>query len=171
MNPIQAKNHRQHHAPPGAGKTTLAKAVNTHFPAFHRISVDEIVHANHGIYGTDYPASIPLYNTYLDEAGAIYLARYKALLAANEDIILERSFYAKEDRDEFRGMAEAAGARVVLAFLRAKEKEVLWERIVKRSQGAKTAHSSFDISRETFDMYWAGFENPVGEGEIVVEVT
>ena len=88
-------------------------------------------------------------------------------------MVLERSFYAKEDRDEFRGIAEESGARVVLVFLRAegeRGKELLWERIRRRSDGVKTADSALDIDRETFEGYWKGFENPVGEGEIVVEV-
>jgi predicted kinase len=95
------------------------------------------------------------------------------LLARKEDVVLERSFYAKEDRDEFRGIAEQGGARVVLVFLRAKGeqgKEVLWERICRRSEGVKTADSALFIDRETFEGYWKGFEDPNGEGEIVVEV-
>jgi predicted kinase len=88
-------------------------------------------------------------------------------------VILERSFYAKSDRDEFRGIARDAGARVVFVFLKAEGeagKEVLWRRICKRSEGLKEANSALDIGRETFEGYWAGFEDPVGEGEIVVKV-
>lgn len=62
---------------------------------------------------------------------------------------------------------------MVLVFLRAggeRGKEVLWERIRRRSEGVKTPDSALDIDRETFEGYWKGFEDPVGEGEIVVEV-
>lgn len=61
----------------------------------------------------------------------------------------------------------------MLVFLKAEGeqgKELLWKRICKRSEGMKTAASAYDISRETFERYWDGFENPVGEGEIVVRV-
>lgn len=88
-------------------------------------------------------------------------------------MILERAFYAKADRDVYRKMAEEAEARVVLVFMKAEgeqSKEVLWERICRRSKEVKTADTAYDISRETFEAYWSGFENPDGEGEIVVSV-
>jgi hypothetical protein len=47
---------------------------------------------------------------------------------------------------------------------------LLWERICRRSEGVKTANSSLDIDRETFEGYWNGFEGPDGEGEIVIDV-
>jgi predicted kinase len=101
------------------------------------------------------------------------MSTFRSLLLDKRDVILERAFYAKEDRDMYRKMAEEAGARVVLVFLKAdgeKGKEVLWERIRTRSKEVKTADTAYDITRETFEMYWAGFENPEGEGEIVVSV-
>ncbi|KAH7068054.1 ATP/GTP-binding protein [Paraphoma chrysanthemicola] len=157
----------------GSGKTTLAKAIEAAYPNFHRISGDEIIHQRHGIYGIDYEASPSLYAEYQDEQDEIYMSTFRALLDEKKDIILERSFYAKEDRDEYRGIAEKAGARVVLVFLKAEGesgKECLWTRIRQRSKGIKTADSALDISRETFDYYWNGFENPDGEGEVVVQV-
>jgi len=88
-------------------------------------------------------------------------------------VILERSFYAKEDRDEYRNMARDAGARVVLVFLKAEGDEgkaLLWRRICKRSEGAKTANSALDISRALFEMYWEDFEDPEREEEMVIKV-
>lgn len=101
------------------------------------------------------------------------MSKFHTLLADRANIILERSFYAKEDREEFRKLAEDAGARVLLVFLRAKGekgKRLLWERICRRSEGVKTADSALDIDWATFEGYWAGFEDPVGEGEIVVDL-
>ncbi|KAF9692975.1 hypothetical protein EKO04_009026 [Ascochyta lentis] len=154
----------------GAGKTTLANSILKQYPQFTKISIDPIIFSAHGIYGIDYPASEPLYDQYQDEADAVYLQNFLELLDEGKDIVLERSFYAKQDRNEFRSIAEKHGARVVLVFLRAKEKEVLWNRIYRRSLNKKTADSAFDISRETFEMYWNGFDNPEDEGEIVIEV-
>ncbi|CAO2651800.1 Nn.00g000830.m01.CDS01 [Neocucurbitaria sp. VM-36] len=154
----------------GAGKTTLAKAIQAHHPHFHRLSIDEIVYQNHGIYGIDYAASTSLYAQYLDEADSIYLSNFQTLLAQKQDVILERSFYAKEDRQKYRKLVEEGG-RVVLVFLKARNKEALWERICKRSAGIKTANSAFDITRDIFEMYWNGFEDPIGEGEVVIQVT
>ena len=154
----------------GAGKTTLVRTVLEQYPSFNRISMDAIIFAAHGIYGIDYPASVTLYDEYNNEADVIYEQTFRKLLTEGKDVALERSFYAKEDRDEFRKIAKEGGARVVLVFLQAKDKEMLWDRICKRSARMKTADSAFDISRETFDVYWSGFENPDGEDEVVVVV-
>jgi predicted kinase len=115
-----------------------------------------------------------LYAQYQNEADDIYVATFRKLLAEKKNGILERSFYAREDRAEFRDMAERAGAKVLLVYLKAEGevgKEVLWNRICKRSEETKTADSAVDISRETFEEYWSGFEEPVGEGEIVIRVS
>lgn len=132
-----------------------------------------MLYQKRGIYGIDYEASDTLYEQYQDEADEVYVATFRAFLADKHDIILERSFYAKEDRDVYRKMVEDAGARLVLVFLKAegeKGKDLLWKRICKRSEGVKTAASAYDISRGTFERYWDGFEDPVGEGEIVISI-
>lgn len=133
--------------------------------------MDEIVHEQHGLYGINYPASIDLYESYLAEADDQYMSRFHDLLLEKQNIIAERSFYAREDRNTFREMARGAGANVVLVFLEVTDKELLWQRICTRSQDPKTADSAFDIGRETFEMYWNGFEDPVDEeGALVVNV-
>lgn len=157
----------------GSGKTTLAKYLTTLYPSFHRISGDEIIARQHGIYGIDYAPSRTIYAQYQDEQDIIYMSTFTTLLSERKDVILERSFYAKEDRDEFRKMAEDAGARVVLVFLRAKGEEgkrMLWDRICKRGEGDKGPDNALDIDWETFEGYWNGFEDPVEEGEVVVNI-
>lgn len=146
------------------------KSILEHYPHFTRISIDAIIFEKHGIYGVDYPASASLYDQYNEEADVVYLETFRKLLAEGKDIAFERSCYAKEDRDEWRQVAEEGGAKVVLVFLRAKNKEALWERICKRSKAEKTADNALEIDRETFEMYWDGFEDPEGEGEVVIEV-
>ncbi|KAK5938122.1 hypothetical protein PMZ80_009711 [Knufia obscura] len=154
----------------GSGKTTLVKAVIGVLPQFTRLSIDEIIFEEHGLYGVDYPADDKLYEQYNEEADAIYLDTFRRLLEEKKDVVLERSFYAKEDRDEFKKMVEDGGGRLVLVYLKAVDKEVLWDRICSRSAKGKEANSSLDISREILDRYWAGFEAPDGEGEVVVDV-
>ncbi|KAF1924130.1 P-loop containing nucleoside triphosphate hydrolase protein [Didymella exigua CBS 183.55] len=154
----------------GAGKTTLVKSVLKYHPQFTRISIDDIIYKAHGIYGIDYPASSSLYDQYMSEANAVYLGTFRKLLAEGKDIAFERSCYAKEDRNEWRKIAEDGGGRIVFVFLRARDKEILWTRICARNAAEKTADSALDISREIFEMYWNGFENPEGEDEIEIEV-
>jgi predicted kinase len=157
----------------GTGKSTLAKAVEVRLPYFTRLSIDEILVEKHGLYGIDYPPDPALYDQYQDEGDHIYLSRLKSLLGERKDIILEKSFYAKEDRDDYRRLVEEVGGgeyRVVLVFLHPGDKEKLWDRIVSRSQEAKGAENCLEISRDLFDSYWDGFEDPVEEGELVIEV-
>lgn len=152
----------------GAGKSTLAKTIPLLHPSFKRISGDEIIEKHHGIYGVDYPTS--LYEQYSEEQDAIFATEFDKLLDSGDDIILEKAFFARAYRDEFRDKAEKRGARVVLVFLKANDKEVLWRRICRRSEGTKTADNAFDITRETFETWWDGFEDPVDEHPIIIEV-
>lgn len=140
-------------------------------PQYKRLSIDEIIFREHGIYGVDYPRDENLYERYQEEADELYLDEFRNLLRDGADIILERSFYAKEDRDAFRDMIISSGAKCVFVYLKATDKEVLWQRICARSEGERQANSSLDITREIFEMYWRGFEEPKNEDEIVFHVT
>jgi predicted kinase len=131
------------------------------------VSGDQIIYSLHGICGVDYPPD--KYDEYQLEMDGIYEARFRQLLAEGKDVVLDRSFYAKVDRDEFKKMAEEAGARWVLVYFRA-DGDVLWRRIRERRERGVDADSALEISRELLDAYLAGFEAPVGEGEVVVEV-
>ncbi|KAK6070717.1 hypothetical protein SCUP515_08326 [Seiridium cupressi] len=154
----------------GSGKSTLAKAVLVHFSEYERLSIDEIIFKKHGLYGVDYPANEEVYQAYLQEAGDIYMKNFQNLLTARKNIILDRSFYAREDRNEFRAIIEAHGSRRVLAYLRATDKKAVWQSICERSVKQKDANSAYDINRKMFEMYWSGFEDPAGEDEIVLNV-
>ena len=130
-----------------------------------------MIAARHGLYGVDYPASAAVYAAHQDEADGLYLAALRSQLARGADVVLDRSFYAREDRDAFRALVAAAGARWLLVFLRPADKELLWRRIRARAAGVKDPNSALDIDRDTFDSYCRGFEDPCGEGEIIIEVT
>jgi GTP-binding protein EngB required for normal cell division len=41
----------------GAGKSTLAKAIVSSHPSFHRLSTDQIIYETKGLYMIDYPAT------------------------------------------------------------------------------------------------------------------
>jgi len=109
-------------------------------------------------------------STYQDEADSIFHSEAKRLLFEKTNLVFDRAFYAKEDRDEYRSLAEHAGARVVLVFLEA-TKDVLWRRIQQRKAAGRDADSSLEIPEQLLDSYLNGFERPVGEGEVVVQVT
>lgn len=152
----------------GSGKSTLSRTVARKLPNFHRITFDGIIASRHGIYGVDYEKSE--HEMYADEADNIFYETADQLMSEGKDVILDRAFYAKEDRDHYRALAEKHGGRVVLVYLSA-PKEVHWQRIVARREASVNADSMFEISRELLDMYYDGFEVPSGEGEIVVDTT
>ena len=153
----------------GSGKSTLAQAVVSAFTSFERLSIDIIIHEKHGLYGIDYPAT--KYDEYQNEADRVFEDRLKALLAQGKsDIILDRSFYAKKDRQKFSELVRKRGGRTVLVYLKPKNKAVIWQRIWDRKIKPKTADSAFEVTNEILDGWWEGFEAPQGEGEIIVDV-
>ncbi|XWW93960.1 hypothetical protein V2A60_001899 [Cordyceps javanica] len=162
----------------GAGKSTLAKTVIAKLPSFVRFSADKIVRDKYGLYGIDFARD--KHAGYLEGAQAQIKTDLAALIRdGTNDAVLDLSFYDKEYRDEYKAIVERAGGRWVLVFLDG-AKELLWSRIQGRraardkipvASGARDGDSAYDIEPETFEMYWSGFEPPVGEGEIRVPVT
>lgn len=132
--------------------------------------MDELIYAKYGLYGKDYAADESLYEGYLDEMDIVYQATLQDLLRARQNIVLEKSLYAKEDRDQYKKMIEESGGKWILVYFKAIDKEALWKRICERSVKEKDANSALVITRDRFDRYWDGFEAPDGEGEIIVEV-
>jgi gluconate kinase len=66
-------------------------------------------------------------------------------------------------------MIDRAGARCVLVYLNA-DREILWRRICERRQKEVDANCALEIDEGLLDSYLKGFEEPVGEEEIVVHV-
>ena len=161
---------------PGAGKSTLSKAIVASLPSFTRLSGDTINREVHGLYKIDYPPDKHEEN--LDRSQVIIKERLHNILAEGQrDVVLDLSFWNKEYRDEYKSLIERGGGRWVLVFLNA-ERELLWRRVGQRTAARdavsaleeRDGDSAFDIDTETFDMYCSGFERPSGEGEIVIKV-
>jgi predicted kinase len=153
----------------GSGKSTLSKAIAARHASFVRLSIDSTVYAKHGLYGIDYPPE--KLAEYQAEADAECKARLVELLNCGErDIVLDRALYSREDRDYFKGLVEKKGGRWVLVFFRPASKDVIWNRIQRRREAGIDADSAVELTTEILDGYWEGFENPEGEGEVVVDV-
>ena len=153
----------------GSGKSTLAKAVVSTFTSFERLSIDNILHEKHGLYGIGFPAM--KYDEYQKEADEEFKHRLKTRLEHRDrDIVLDRSFYAREDRLEFGEFVRQKGGKVVLVYFKPKDKIVLWQRICERKTKTKTADSAFEGTKEILETWWDGFEAPQGEGEIIIDV-
>ncbi|KAI1130618.1 ATP/GTP-binding protein [Nemania abortiva] len=154
----------------GAGKSTLSKALVSAYPNFVRLSLDGIVAEKHGMFGVDYVPG--LYETYLDEAASECHARLTNLLKdGTKDVVFDRAHWNKEDRDEGKKLIESLGARWVLVYLKAPDKATIWQRICQRREAELNADCAYDITKDILDMYWSGFEEPSGEGEIVLDTS
>ncbi|KAI0196445.1 ATP/GTP-binding protein [Astrocystis sublimbata] len=150
----------------GAGKSTLSQAVVASHPNFDRLSIDAILAEKHGLFDVDYAPD--MYMTYLEEAADECQERLTRLLAERDrDVVFDRAFWNKEDRDQAKKHIEKLGARWVLAYLKAPDKVTHWRRICARGQEQITSDCAYQITPEILDMYWEGFEEPIGEGEIV----
>ncbi|KAI0487176.1 ATP/GTP-binding protein [Xylaria cf. heliscus] len=151
----------------GAGKSTLSKALVSAHPNFNRLSLDGIVAEQHGIFGVDYAGD--KYSTYLDEAAEECKERLARLLTdRSKDVIFDRAFWNKEDRDEAKKQINGLGARWVLVYLKVPDKQTLWRRIRQRREAQLNADCAYEITPDILDMYWDGFEEPVDEGAIVI---
>ncbi|KAI1427753.1 ATP/GTP-binding protein [Xylaria sp. FL1777] len=154
----------------GNGKSTLSKALVSAHPNFERLSLDGIVAEQHGIFNVDYAPE--KYATYLDEAAKECLTRLTRLLAeGSRDVVFDRAFWNKQDRDEAKNLIESLGARWVLVYLKAPDKETLWKRIRQRREIELNADCAYEITQDVLDMYWSGFEEPVDEGAITVNTS
>ncbi|KAM7202617.1 P-loop containing nucleoside triphosphate hydrolase [Naviculisporaceae sp. PSN 640] len=154
----------------GAGKSTLSKAIVSRYPNYQRLSCDYIIHAKHGLYNLDYPPE--KYEEYLNEATEEFDSMLVDLLnKGDKDIVLDRSLYAKEDRDCYKKLVEEKGGRWILVYFRPANKELIWQRIQNRRKEGINADCALEISKELLDKYWDGFEIPNGEGEVVIDVT
>ncbi|CAI6094638.1 unnamed protein product [Clonostachys chloroleuca] len=153
----------------GSGKSTLSKSIVAKFPTFTRLSIDQTIFDAHGLCGVDYPKE--LYQQYSSEANEQFIDDYRQLLSSDKprDVVLDRSFYAKDDRDEYRKFAQEMGARFILVFFEI-SKAKLWQRIQQRATADKNADSAFDITSDILDRYVSGFERP-DEDQISVTIT
>ena len=154
----------------GVGKSTLCKLIVAKYPSFTRLSGDIILYEEHGMYGIDYPPE--KYAEFSAEAAAEYDKRALELLSERErtiDVVLDRSFWAREDRDKYKRLIEEKGGRWVLVYFKA-SRDVLWRRIKERAAKVRDADSAYDVTEEVLNRYWAGWEEPEGEGETVIEV-
>ncbi|KAI0444126.1 ATP/GTP-binding protein [Xylaria telfairii] len=154
----------------GAGKSTFSKAFVAAHPHFERLSLDNTLAQRHGIYNVDYAPE--KYPEYLDEAADECLGRLTPLLTEERrDVVFDRAFWNREDRDKAKSLIESLGARWVLVYLKAPDKETLWKRICRRREIQVNADCAYEITPDILDMYWSGFEEPIDEGAITVDTS
>jgi len=147
----------------GAGKTTYAERVLR--PAgVVRLSVDEIVFARHGRYDIDYPAAeyFALYEPALAEVRLALLRE----LELGRDVALDLGIWSRAQRDDWKALIEAAGGRWRLLYFRVSRAELL-RRLGERNLLEHA--NALRVTEADLDDFYARFEEPVGEGEEIIE--
>lgn len=136
---------------PGAGKTQLAKQMESSRQAF-RLCPDEWIKAvvenesdKHELDRLREPVEALQWNT------------AQKLLTLGVTVVLENGFWTKEERTKLQSQAKALGVRVELHYLNV-PKEQLWRRIANRNSDAP--EHAFRITRKEFDSWWPLFQVP-----------
>ena len=88
------------------------------------------------------------------------------LIKDGKNVVLDFSFWNKEKRDYYKKIITNAGGTVELIYLKA-SKETLKKRLRQRNLSLH-ANSPFVITDEILEHHYNGFQEPHGEGEIIL---
>jgi predicted kinase len=146
----------------GSGKTAYAKSLER--LGYERLSIDEQIWREHGRDGASFPPDE--YERMKSDAEAVLLDRLLILIGEGRLAVLEYSFWSREKRDRYKAIIESHGATWELVYLKASP-ALLRERLAARN-GSGGANS-VTVSGDLLDRYLEGFEEPIGEGEFVIE--
>ena len=146
----------------GSGKTTYAKQKEE--DGYARLSIDEELWKTYGRKGIDYPDSC--YEELSEKVEAVLRERLIHLLKDGKNIVIDFSFWNRENRDFYREIIAKAGGTAELVYMKA-SKETLQKRLKKRNK-LLNANSPFIITSEILEHHYNNFEEPQGEGEIIL---
>jgi len=147
----------------GSGKTTYAKRLEKQ--GYMRLSMDEQLWSDYGRYGIDYP--VQKYNEYSRIVEQKLSEQLMLLIKQNKNTVIDFSFWQREKRDKYKQLIENAGGQWKLIYMKASP-DVLRERLKKRSERFD-ANAAFPITNDILNAYLHGFEEPLDEGETVIE--
>lgn len=146
----------------GSGKTTYAKQKEKN--GYVRLSIDEELWKTYGRKGIDYPNS--RYEELSEKVEAMLCERLIRFMKDGKNVVIDFSFWSKENRDFYREIIAKAGGTAELVYMKA-SKETLQKRLKKRNT-LLNANSSFIITNEILEHHYNNFEEPQGEGEIIL---
>lgn len=146
----------------GSGKTTYAKEREKE--GYIRLSIDERMWTLYGREVLDMP-----HETYTNLEKQVEKELREEMLqqiAKGKDVILDFSFWSKDSRSTYRRLIREAGGTDQLVYLKA-DKELLRRRLRCRFQHPHA--NGVPVTDERLEQYWAGFQEPQGEGEMVID--
>jgi predicted kinase len=137
---------------PGAGKTTLARELEHREQAL-RLCADEwlLVLAHNPTDSTEMDRLRPIVHSQLWDLAI-------RALEIGINVSIERSFWTRVLREEYRLRAQAlVGVRVELHVLEAGFEE-LWARVNERN--SNLPEGTFTVTKEELERFWSWFEPP-----------
>lgn len=146
----------------GSGKTTYAKQKEKN--GYVRLSIDEEMWKTYGKKSIDYPDS--RYEELSEKVESLLCERLICLIKDEKNVVIDFSFWSKERRDFYKAIIKKAGGTAKLVYMKA-SKETLQKRLKKRN-AFLNANSPFVITNEILEHHYNGFEEPHGEGEIIL---
>lgn len=146
----------------GSGKTTYAKQKEKE--GFVRLSIDEEMWKKYGQCGIDYPQN--QYDKLSEKVEQILCDRLIQLIKSGQNVVIDFSFWDKKRRGKYTKIITDLNAKRELVYLKA-TKELLKIRLFERNKSIH-ANSPFEITDEILDHHFDGFQEPQGEGELVI---
>ncbi len=136
---------------PGAGKTTLARQLESSRPAL-RLCPDEWI----ALILADPTDTLELDRLRTPMETVQWQVAQRALVLG-VDVVLEYGFWSRAERTYFRIQAEALGARVELCYLDV-DRDELWARLSRRN--ANLPPGTFEVTEQQLDLWLSWFEPP-----------
>ena len=135
----------------GSGKTRYAKQKEKE--GYIRLSIDEEMWNIYGQKGVDYPEE--QYNELSDKVEHILRQKMISLIKDEKNVVVDFSFWNKDNRNHYKNIIENTGATVELVYMKA-SKELLWNRLQKRNLSLH-ANSPFIITDEILEHHYNEF--------------
>ncbi|WP_280708891.1 ATP-binding protein [Kitasatospora sp. GP30] len=148
---------------PGSGKTTYAMGLVRE--GFVRLSIDEVVWQRIGQRDAGLVLDAARYDRLKDEVRREQRLELVELMQAGRDVVVDYSFWSRAARDDYKALVESHGGRWELLHLKA-DRSTLERRLAVRNREAGA--NAVTVDEHLFARYWAHFEEPVGEGEVVL---
>jgi predicted kinase len=148
---------------PGAGKTTLARALEK--AGYVRLCPDEEMFRRYGHYGRDFPRGefrireAPVLNDI-----SIELRHH---LMAGHDTVVDHGFWTPEERADWSAIVTSAGGVPVLVYLPVPH-DVRWARVKERNRLATVDANSIEFSEEDLERFAGRFFPPATEEAHIV---
>lgn len=141
----------------GSGKTTFARALEER--GFVRLGLDGLVRERFGLYGRD--VAVESYQELNDAVEPELRRRLVALITAGHDVVVDKSFWSRAERDVYKALVTEAGGRWRLVHFDVSAPELRRRVQARRSRGDADA---FPATDEILDHFHTTFEAPRGEG-------